>query len=124
MNQYTLARSDLGRAMQHLVCRDVVENEADSLARVQGSRHWHEFTLRQAYVLRIRAEDRQRGDDLTWFDVRDPFTDPIHCANQIPSRREWQRRRLRMNALAHHDIGQGDTCGKHSHPHFAALRLW
>jgi hypothetical protein len=28
-----------------------------------------------------------------------------------------------MNALAHHHVGQGDTCSPHSHPHFTALRL-
>ncbi len=28
-----------------------------------------------------------------------------------------------MNALAHHDVGQGDTCGQHSHPHFTVLRF-
>jgi hypothetical protein len=28
-----------------------------------------------------------------------------------------------MNTLAHHQVGQGDTCGQHSHPHLTALRL-
>src|SRR5262249_48368269 len=27
-----------------------------------------------------------------------------------------------MNALAHHDVGQGDACGQHSHAHFTTLR--
>ena len=31
--------------------------------------------------------------------------------------------RLGMDALAHHDVGQGDACGQHSHPYFAMLRL-
>src|SRR5215472_3691545 len=31
---------------------------------------------------------------------------------------------LGMNALARHDVGQGDTCGQHSHPHFTVLRFW
>jgi hypothetical protein len=29
-----------------------------------------------------------------------------------------------MNALPRHDVGQGDACGKHSHPHFTILWLW
>src|SRR4030095_6073728 len=28
-----------------------------------------------------------------------------------------------MNALAHQQVGQGDTCGQYSHPHFTILRL-
>src|SRR5262249_3090526 len=30
---------------------------------------------------------------------------------------------LGMNSLAHHQVGQGDSRGQHSHPHFALLRL-
>jgi hypothetical protein len=26
-----------------------------------------------------------------------------------------------MNALAHHQVGQGDTCSQHSDPHFTVL---
>src|SRR5262249_7139567 len=40
-----------------------------------------------------------------------------------PPRREGQRWRLGMNALAHQQVGQGDTCGQYSHPHFTILRL-
>ena len=28
-----------------------------------------------------------------------------------------------MNPLAHHDVGQGDPCGLHSHPNFTRLRF-
>jgi hypothetical protein len=28
-----------------------------------------------------------------------------------------------MNALASHDVGQGDSCGQHSHPHLTFVRL-
>ena len=28
-----------------------------------------------------------------------------------------------MNALAHHDVGQGDARGQHSHAHFTVLGL-
>ena len=109
--------------MQHLVRRDVVQHEADSLGGVQPGWHRNQLTLRQADELRVRAVDRHRGNYLAWFDSRDTGAEPIHHANQIPPRREGHRGRLGMNALARHDVGQGDACGQHSHPHFTILRL-
>src|SRR6185436_11641106 len=43
--------------------------------------------------------------------------------NQIPPWREWHRGRFGMDSLARHDVGQGDACGQHLHPHFTNLRL-
>ena len=123
MNQHALARSDLGGAVQHLVRRDVIQHEADRLGGVQPGRHRNQLTLRQAYELRVRAADRERGHYLAWFDSRDAVAEPIHRAHQIPPRREGQRGRLRMNALAHHQVGQGDARGQHFDSRFAALRL-
>jgi hypothetical protein len=79
--------------MQHLVRRDVVQNEADSLGGVQPRWHRNQFTLRQADELRVRTADRQRSNYLAWFDSRDTVAKPIHHANQIPTRREGQRGR-------------------------------
>ena len=67
----TLARSDLSGTMQHLVRRDVVQDEADSLGGVQPRWHRNQFTLRQADELRVRTADRQRGNYLAWFDSGD-----------------------------------------------------
>src|SRR5262249_46737671 len=72
---------------------------------------------------RVRAADRQRGNYLAWLDSRDAVAEPIHNANQIPPRREGQPGRLRMNALTHHQIRQGDTCGLHLYANFAILRF-
>src|SRR5947209_14566509 len=88
VNQHALARSDLSGAMQHLVRRDVVQHEADSLGGVQPGWHRHQFTWWQADELRVRAADRQRGNYLARFDSRDTLAEPIHHANQIPPRRE------------------------------------
>jgi hypothetical protein len=52
-----------------------------------------------------------------------PVPEPIHNANQIPTRREGHQRRLGMNALARHYVGQRDTCGQYSHPNFTILWL-
>ena len=41
--------------MQHLVRRDVVQHEADSLGGVQPGWHRNQFTLRQADELRVRT---------------------------------------------------------------------
>ena len=109
--------------MQHLVRRDVVQHEADRLGGVQPRWHRNQFTLRQADELRVRAADRQCGNYLAWFDCRDAVAEPIHHADQIPARRERQRGRLGMNALARHQVGQANTRGKDSHLHFAPLRL-
>ena len=123
MNQRALARSDIGAAMQHLVRRDVVQHETDSLGSVQPGWHRNQLTLRQADKLRVSAVDRQRGNYLALFDSRDTVAQPIHHANQIPPWCEGQPGRFRMYALARHDVGQGDACGQHSHPHFTMLRL-
>ena len=64
MNQGALARSDLSGTMQHLVRRDVVQHETDSLGGVQSGWHRNQFTLRQADELRVSTVDRQRGNRL------------------------------------------------------------
>jgi hypothetical protein len=77
VNQRALARSDLSGAMRHLVRRDVVQHEADSLGGVQPGWHRNQFTLRQADELRVRTADRQRGNYLAWFDSRGTGAEPI-----------------------------------------------
>ena len=79
--------------------------------------------MQQADELRVRAVDRQRGNDLARFDFGNTVTEPINHANKIPSRGERQAGSLGMNALAHHEVGQGNTGGLHSYPHFATVRL-
>jgi hypothetical protein len=54
--------------MQHLVSRDVVQDEADRLRGIQPRWHRNQFTLRQADALRVRSVDRQRGNELTRFE--------------------------------------------------------
>src|SRR5205809_3384754 len=109
--------------MQHLVPRDVVQHEADSLGSVQPRWHRNQFMLLQADELRVRTADRQRGNYLAWFDSGDTGAEPIHHANQIPPWREGQPGCLGMNALTHQQVGQGDTCGQHSNPRFIILWL-
>src|SRR6266508_345681 len=123
VNQRALARSDVSRTMQHLVRRDVLQHEAHSLPGVQPGWHRNQFTLRQADELRVSTVDRQRGNDLAWFDSRGTVTEPLHHANQIPSRREGNRGRFGMNALARHYVGQGDTRGQNSHARLTIFRL-
>ena len=77
-------------------------------------------TLRQ---LHARTGDRQPGHCLPWFDSRDAIADRIHYTNQIPTWSEGHSGRLGMNALAHHQVGQGNTCGQHSHSDFTTLWL-
>src|SRR5215813_8571679 len=110
--------------MQHLVRSDVIQNQADSLCGVQPGWHRNQLTLRQADELRVGAADRHRGNDLTWFDSGYILAEPVHYPNQVPPRREGHPGRFGMNALACHDVGQGDASSQHSHPHFALLRLW
>ena len=57
--------------MQHLVRRDVIQHEADSLGGVQPRRYRNEFTLGQADELRVCTAYRQRGNYLPWLDSRD-----------------------------------------------------
>jgi hypothetical protein len=57
---------------------------------------------------------------LAW---KDAGAEPVHYANQVPTGREGQPWSLGMNALARHDVGQGDARGQHSYPHFTALGL-
>src|SRR5262245_8640619 len=108
MNQHALAWSDLGAAMQHLVRRHVGQNETDGLGGVQARRYRNQVTLRKADKLRVRATDRERGDDLAWRDSRGAGAHTIDLANEIPPWREGQRGCLGMNALAHHHVWQAD----------------
>ena len=112
-----------GRAMQHLICRDVVQHEADRFGSIQPGWHRNQFTLRQADELRVGPVDRHRGNDKAWFDSGGTGAEPFHHTNQIPPRRKGQPGRLGMDALACHNIGQRDTRGQCPHSHFAILRL-
>jgi len=123
VNQHALAGFYFGGAMQHLVCRDVVQNEAHSLGGVQAGWYGDQFTMGQADEFCVRTGDRQGGHDLTWFESRDAVAKPIHHAHQIPARRERHGGRFGVNALAHHQIRQGNAGGQHPHPHLAAFRL-
>src|SRR4029078_1638901 len=123
MDQHPLAWCDLRGTVQHLVRGDIVQNEADSLCVVQPAWHWDQFMLGQADKLCIRTKNRQRGNDLAWFDSGDNVTEPIYHANQIPSRREGQAGSLGMNAFAHHEVRQGNTRSLHPDSHFTTLRL-
>jgi hypothetical protein len=75
--------------------------------------------------------DRHCGNDLarfaswfaSWFTSNDTLAELVHYTHQVPPRREGQRGRFGMNALARHYVGQGDTGGQNSHPHFTTLRL-
>ena len=67
--------------------------------------------------------DWQSGNALARFGFTDSIPEPVHCANQIPTWGEGKRRSFGMNALAHHDVGEGNTGSQHSYPHFTMLRL-
>src|SRR4029078_2538137 len=67
VDEHALARFDLGRAMEHLIGSNVIQNQADRLRWVQPNRHRYQFIFRQANELRVRAMDRQRGNCLAWF---------------------------------------------------------
>src|SRR5215472_5827008 len=45
VNHHALPRLYPRRTMQHLVCRDVVQDESDDLCRVQTRGHWNELAL-------------------------------------------------------------------------------
>src|SRR5262245_25409369 len=109
--------------MQHLIRRDVVQNDADGLGSVQTGWRWNQFALRQADELRVRAVYGHRGNDLARFESGDTVAEPLYLANQVPPRRIGHRGRFGVNALARHYVGQGDACGQHSHTHFTILGL-
>src|SRR5215813_299069 len=109
--------------MQHLIRRNVIQNDTDGLGGVQTGWHWNQFALRQADELRIRAVYGHRGNDLAQFESGDTVAEPLYLANQVPARRIGHRGRFGMNALARHYVGQGDACGQHSHADFTILRL-
>jgi hypothetical protein len=123
VNQHALSRDHLRRAMQHLVRGDVVEDQADRLGGIDAGRHRNQIPLRQADVLRVRAEDRQRGDELAWLDFANAAADSVDDADNIPARREGYARRLGMDAFAHHHVRQRDARGQHLHARFTVLRL-
>src|SRR5690349_2825537 len=100
--------------MQHLIRRYVVQHKADSFGSVDSGWHRNQFTLWQANKLRIPASDRQRGNYLTWFDSNGSFAESIDHTDEVPTRRERQSRRLGMNTLAHHYVGQRNTRSQHS----------
>src|SRR5574342_138678 len=88
---HALARFDLGGAMQHLIRRGVVQNEADGLGGVQPGWHRNQLALRQADELRVRAVYGHRGNYLARFDSGDTVAQPIYLAYQIPPRRVGHR---------------------------------
>src|SRR5262245_851719 len=109
--------------MQHLIRRDVIQNDADGLGGVQTEWHRDQFALRQADELRVRAVYGHRGNDLARFESGDTVAEPLYLANKVPPRRIGKRGCFGMNALARHYVGQGDARGQHSHAHFTMLRL-
>lgn len=123
VHQHALALPDFSGAMEHLICGNVVQHEADSLSGVQSGRHGNQFTRRQADELGVRAGDRQRRYHLIRLDSGNTVTDSLDQSNQIPPRSEGKRRRFGMKTLAHHQVGLTDTCRQHSHPHLTILRL-
>lgn len=62
--------------------------------------------LRQAHVFSVRAVNGHCSDELTRFDPAGAIAEAIHDADKIPSGCEGRQRRLRMNALARHDVRQ------------------
>jgi hypothetical protein len=96
----------VGGPVQHLVHRHVVQHEARGLDGIDAGRHRYEFGLRQADELRVRAADRKRGNALSRLDTEYAVRQPIDVANQFPAGCEGQGRRLRMNTLAHHQVGE------------------
>jgi hypothetical protein len=51
--------------MQHLICSDVVQDEADALGGIQTPMVLNQFAFGQANKLRIRTADRHGSDYLT-----------------------------------------------------------
>ena len=109
--------------MQQLVCRHIIQYQTDSIGRVQARWYRYQFVFLQADKLRVRTRDRQCSNDLPSFNSRDPRAELIDHTYQLPTWCEGQRWCLRMNALAHHDVGQGHACGQHLYAHFACRGL-
>ncbi len=65
---------------------DIIQNKTDGLGGVQPGRHRHQFALRHANELGVRAVDRHRGNNLARLDSRDALAEPINHPNQIPPR--------------------------------------
>src|SRR5581483_1744544 len=123
MNQDALAVPDLRGAMEHLVRRDVVQDQADSPGGLQASRYRDQFTFRQADKLGIYSVNRQGSDCPPRQASSYTLPQALRDANQIPTRSEGDRGCFGVNTLTRHYVGQGDTCRQHSDPHFTPLRL-
>src|SRR5579872_3393135 len=98
MYQHPLAWVYVHGTMHHLVSRDVIQDETDSLGRIQSRWHRHQLAFRQTDDLCICTVDRQPGDNLPWLDFRDGRPEAVHLTNKVPPGREWHRRRFGMNA--------------------------
>ena len=109
--------------MHHLVCRDVVQHEADGLGRIKAIRNRREFTLRQADVLGVGTMNWQSRNHLTDHRLRRFLSDLFHHTHQVPSRRIWQECFFRMDTLPHQQVREGHAGNEHAQPHLASPRL-
>src|SRR5262245_29052710 len=123
MNQDALPRLYLRRMMQHLVCRDVVQDDRDGFCGVQTCGHWNELALRQADILCVTAADRHGRNRLAKFETGDAFADLIHTADHVPTGRIGHLRCFRMDALARQYVRQAHARSQHFHPDLARLRM-
>src|SRR6185369_5739481 len=68
--------------------------------------------------------DRQRRNCLAHYDLRHSLSGLVHDTHDVPSRREWEGRFFRMNALPHQQVRERDASHELTHPHLASAWLW
>lgn len=123
MDQDALARMGVSAVVEHLVCGDVVQEEADRLGRVQIVGDADQLLALHTDVLGVGTADGHRPDELADSEPFDPVSQGVDAADKVPAGGVRHTRGFRMDSFARHDIGHGDAGGQDLHAYLTRLRF-
>ena len=109
--------------MHHLIGRDVIQHEAHGFGGIKAIWNGSEFTLRQADMLGVAPVNWQSRNHPTGHCLRHFVSGLFDNTYDVPPRRKWKKRFLRMNALPHQQVCEGHAGSEHAYPHIALPRL-
>jgi hypothetical protein len=107
-----LAFTEFGETVEHLVGGDIVEDEADGFGGVELIGNGDEMLSGNEGVLCVAAGHGESGYTLAESELRDSWTEGVDVADDVVARRKWKWRSFWIEAVAHEDVGVGDTGGE------------
>ena len=109
MNQHALALVQLGNAMDQLICRGVVQNEADGFGGIETGGNLDQFGFGEDDVARISTRMRQGGDDIACVPFLNISPARFNDADDIVTGRIRQRGNVGIHPATHQNIGERNS---------------